>query len=152
MQAGSSIMPGKVNPVVPMSMVQIGFAVVGNDNTIAQAHQAGQLEINHFEPVVASRLFDSLRLVGNGARLLRTRCVEGLQADVQANLAHLMASSALATALVPTLGYDTTSQLVKEADAAGLPLIEVLEQRGLMTRAEALRQLHLASRSAGTQR
>jgi aspartate ammonia-lyase len=144
-QAGSSIMPGKVNPVVPMSLVQIGFAVVGNDATVAQAHQAGQLEINHWEPVVASRLFDSLRLVCHGARLLRTHCVEGLQADVQANLAHLTASAALATALIPTLGYDAASLLVKEAQAEGLPLLDVLERRGLMAGADAMDYLRAAS-------
>lgn len=146
-QAGSSIMPGKVNPVVPMSLVQIGFAVVGNDATVAQAQQAGQLEINHFEPVVASRLFDSLRLVTRGAMLLRTRCVDGLQADVQANLAHLSASSALATALIPVLGYDATSVLVKEAQAEGLALIDLVDRRGLMTRADALDRLRAASQT-----
>ena len=144
-QAGSSIMPGKVNPVVPMSLVQIGFAVVGNDATVAQAHQAGQLEINHFEPVVASRLFDSLRLVTQGAHLLRTRCVEGLQPDAQANLAHLSGSAALATALIPTLGYDAASRLVKQAQAEGLPLIELLDRQGLMSRADALEHLRRAS-------
>ncbi len=145
-QAGSSIMPGKVNPVVPMSAVQIGFAVVGNDVTVAQAHQAGQLAINHFEPVVASRLFDSLRLVTAGARLLRTRCVAELQADLPANLAHLKASSALATALVPALGYDATSRLVQEAHAAGVPLIELLDKRGVMALPDALALLDAASR------
>ncbi len=151
-QAGSSIMPGKVNPVVPMSLVQIGFAVVGNDATVAQAHQAGQLEINHFEPVVASRLFDSLRLVTQGARLLRTRCVEGLQADESANLAHLTGSAALATALIPTLGYDAASRLVKQAQAEGLPLIDLLDRLGLMSRADALQHLRSASRPVPTAR
>ncbi len=132
-QAGSSIMPGKVNPVLPMSLVQIGFAVVGNDATVAQAHQAGQLEINHYEPVVASRLFDSLRLVTQGARLLRTRCVDGIEANAQANREHLEASAAIATALIPQLGYDLTSRLVREAQAAGKPLPALLLERGLMT-------------------
>jgi aspartate ammonia-lyase len=112
---------------------------------VAQAHQAGQLEINHFEPVVASRLFDSLRLVTQGAHLLRTRCVEGLQADAQANLAHLSRSAALATALIPTLGYDAASRLVKQAQAEGLPLIELLDRQGLMSRADALEHLRCAS-------
>jgi aspartate ammonia-lyase len=132
--------------VVPMSLVQIGFAVIGNDATVAQAHQAGQLEINHFEPLVASRLFDSLRLVMQGARLLRTRCVEGLQADAAANLAHLSDSAALATALIPTLGYDASSRLVKQAQAEGLPLIELLDRLGLMSQADALEHLRRASR------
>src|SRR5262249_1752487 len=80
-QAGSSIMPGKVNPVVPMAMVQLGFAVIGNDNCIAQAVQYGQLEINHFEPVVADRIFESIQLLTNGVRLFREKCVKDLQAN-----------------------------------------------------------------------
>lgn len=145
-QAGPSIMPGKVNPVVPMSLVQVGFAVVGNDATVAQVHEAGPLEINRFEPAVASRLFDSLRLMTQGARLLRTRSVAGLQADAAANLAHLGGSAALATAWVPTLGCDASSRLVKQAQAEGLPLIDLVDRLGLMSRADALEHLRLASR------
>jgi aspartate ammonia-lyase len=146
-QAGSSIMPGKVNPVVPMSMVQLGFAVLGNDVAIAQANQAGQLEINHFEPVVADRLFDSIRLLSNGVRLLRTRCIDGLTADGARNQRHLLASSALATALIPRLGYEATSRLVKDADAAALSLVDMLARRGLMTHDEALAALADAARA-----
>ncbi len=151
-QAGSSIMPGKVNPVVPMSLVQIGFAVLGNDVSVAQAHQAGQLEINHFEPVVASRIFDSIRLVTNGAQLLRTRCIEGLQAAVPVNEAHLLASSALATALIPELGYDATSRLVMEAQTAGRPLHDVLAERGVMTHEQALARLNAAAQPVARRR
>jgi aspartate ammonia-lyase len=146
-QAGSSIMPGKVNPVVPMSMVQLAFAVQGNDVAIAQANQAGQLEINHFEPLVADRLFDSIRLLTNGVRLLRTRCIEGLTARVDNNERHLLASSALATALIPRLGYAATSRLVKESDAAGVPLLEMLARQGLMTHDQALAALADAARA-----
>jgi aspartate ammonia-lyase len=146
-QAGSSIMPGKVNPVVPMSMVQLAFAVQGNDVAIAQANQAGQLEINHFEPLVADRLFDSIRLLTNGVRLLRTRCIEGLTARVDNNERHLLASSALATALIPRLGYEATSRLVKESDAAGVPLLEMLARQGLMTHDQALAALADAARA-----
>jgi len=137
-------MPGKVNPVLPMSLVQVGFAVVGNDATVAQAHQAGQLEINHFEPVVASRLFDSLRLVTRGAHLLRTRCVDGIEANADANRRHLDASAAIATVLIPTLGYDLTSRLVREAQALRRPLSALLQERGLMS-PEALEQALRAS-------
>ena len=146
-QAGSSIMPGKVNPVVPMSLVQVGFAVQGNDVTISQANQAGQLEINHFEPVVADRLFDSIRLLTNGVRLLRTRCIEGLTARIDTNERHLLASSALATALIPRLGYEATSRMVKESEAAGMPLLEMLARQGLMTHDQALAALADAARA-----
>jgi aspartate ammonia-lyase len=146
-QAGSSIMPGKVNPVVPMSVVQLGFAVLGNDVAIAQANQAGQLEINHFEPVVADRLFDSIRLLSNGVRLLRSRCVEGITVNHAANERHLLASSALATALIPRLGYEATSRLVKDADAEGVSLLDMLARRGLVSRDEAMAALGAAAQA-----
>jgi aspartate ammonia-lyase len=136
-QAGSSIMPGKVNPVVPMSLVQIGFAVVGNDTCIAQASQAGQLEINHYEPVVADRLFDSIRLLRNGARLLRERCVDGMRANAAVNERHLLESTAIATALIPRLGYAKVSELVRESVSSGRPFLAALQERGLLSADEA---------------
>lgn len=137
-QAGSSIMPGKVNPVVAMSMVQLGFAVVGNDVTVAQANQAGQLEINHFEPVVADRVFDSIHLLTRGVALFRTRCIEGLRAVPSVCESHLMASSAIATALVPSLGYAETTQLVQRANQEGITLVELLDRESIMRPDEAL--------------
>ncbi|MGB6216164.1 MAG: aspartate ammonia-lyase [Castellaniella sp.] len=137
-QAGSSIMPGKINPVVPMSMVQIGFAVVGNDVCVAQANQAGQLEINHFEPVVADRLYDSIRLLCNGIRLFREKCVDGIRANAALNESHLLQSTAIATALIPTLGYAKVSKIVREATARGLNLLDVLQAQGLLTHEQAV--------------
>ena len=136
-QAGSSIMPGKVNPVVPMSMVQLGFAVVGNDVCVAQAVQAGQLEINHFEPVVADRVFESIQLLTNGIRLFRDKCVAGITANRAVNENNLMQSMAMATALVPKLGYYRISALVRQSVAEGRPLIDILEQSNVLSRAEA---------------
>ena len=138
-QAGSSIMPGKVNPVIPMSMAQIGYAVVGNDLCIAQANQAGQLEINHFEPAIVARLFDSIRLLTNGVRLFREKCVEGLRARVEVNERHLMQSSAIATALIPRLGYAKVSAIVRDAVAGDRSLLEVLEEQGILGASEARR-------------
>ncbi len=136
-QAGSSIMPGKINPVIPMTMIQVSFAVLGNDVTVAQANQAGQLEINHFEPVAASRVFDSIRLLTNAVRLFRERCVEGVRACVASNEQHLMQSSAIATALVPRLGYARVSAIVRQAEAEGRPLLDVLEAQGILDREAA---------------
>ena len=136
-QAGSSIMPGKVNPVVAMSMVQLGFAVVGNDACIAQAAQAGQLEINHFEPVVADRIFESIQLLTNGIRLFRDKCVAGIAANRAVNENNLMQSMAMATALVPKLGYHRISELARQSVAEGRPLIDILEQSNVLSRAEA---------------
>jgi len=142
-QAGSSIMPGKVNPVMPMSIIQIGFAVSGNDVTISQAVQYGELEINHFEPVVASRIFDSITLLSNGVHMLRSKCIEGIEADVERNEAHLMNSTAVATALVPKLGYSQVSKLARQSVEEGRPLLDILDESGIMPRAvsvEAIRQ------------
>ncbi len=136
-QAGSSIMPGKINPVLPMSMVQLSFAVVGNDMCVAQAVQAGQLEINHFEPVVADRVFESIQLLTNGIRLFRDGCVSGISANRDANESNLMKSMAVATALVPRLGYHKISALVRQSVAEGRPLIDLLEQSNVLSKAEA---------------
>ena len=141
-QAGSSIMPGKINPVLPIALVQIGFAITGNDNCIAQATQAGQLEINHFEPVVADRLFNSIRLLHNCVRLFRERCVDGLVANAKTNERNLMASTAIATALIPSLGYATVSTIVREAHAAGRMLIDELGRRGILDTEAARRLVH----------
>lgn len=136
-QAGSSIMPGKINPVLPMSMVQLSFAVVGNDVCVAQAVQAGQLEINHFEPVVADRVFESIQLLTNGIRLFREKCVAGITANQAANEGNLMQSMAVATALVPRLGYHEISAMVRQSVAEGRPLIDLLEESDVLSRAEA---------------
>ena len=133
MQAGSSIMPGKVNPVLPMSVMQVGFAVVGNDVCIAQSNQAGQLEINHFEPVVADRLFDSISLLNNVVRLFRQKCIDGIKADTAINEQHLLDSAAVATALVPELGYAKVSALVRESTSLRRPLLNVLQERGVLS-------------------
>lgn len=135
-QAGSSIMPGKVNPVIPMSMSQIGYILVGNDATIAQAVQAGQLEINHFEPVIADRLFESIQLLERGVSLFRTRCIDGITASEIRNETHLLTSSAVATALVPRLGYAAVSDIVRQSQAEGVSLMTLLETRQILTSAE----------------
>ncbi len=144
-QAGSSIMPGKINPVVPMSMVQMSFAVVGNDVCIAQAVQNGQLEINHFEPVVADRIFESIQLLTNGMRLFREKCVSGIVANVQVNERNLMKSMAVATALVPTLGYQKISALVRQSVAEERPLVDILEESGVLLKADAIKLLSAAA-------
>ncbi len=145
LQAGSSIMAGKINPVVPMSMVQLSFAVVGNDVCVAQAVQSGQLEINHFEPVVADRVFESMQLLTNGSRLFRQKCVAEIKANTAVNEANLMNSMALGTALVALIGYQQTSVLAHRSVAEGRPLIDVLEESSVMTRTEAIELLKAAA-------
>ncbi|WP_017905959.1 aspartate ammonia-lyase [Pseudomonas asplenii] len=144
-QAGSSIMPGKVNPVLPMAMIQLSFAVIGNDVAVAQAVQYGELEINHFEPVVASRVFDSITLLTQGIRGFREKCIAGITADADRNLRHLTDSMAVATALVPQLGYAKVSKLARQSVAEGRSLLAIMEESGVMTREQALAAIEKAS-------
>ncbi|MGC7841105.1 aspartate ammonia-lyase [Pseudomonas wayambapalatensis] len=144
-QAGSSIMPGKVNPVLPMAMIQLSFAIIGNDVAVAQAVQYGELEINHFEPVVASRVFDSITLLTQGIQRFREKCVAGIQADQARNLAHLTDSMAVATALVPRLGYAQVSKLARQSVREGRSLLAILAESGVMTEAQAMAAIEQAS-------
>jgi aspartate ammonia-lyase len=144
-QAGSSIMPGKVNPVLPMAMIQLSFAVVGNDVAVAQAVQYGELEINHFEPVVASRVFDSISMLVNGIARFGAKCVAGIGADAARNEQHLLESMAVATALVPRIGYARVSKLARQSVAEGRPLVDILEATGLLSRDETLSAIRTAS-------
>jgi aspartate ammonia-lyase len=137
-QPGSSIMPGKVNPVLPMMMQQVAFAVVGNDAAVSLAALHGQLEINHFEPVIASRLFDSIELLAKSIPIFADKCIAGLEADRDQSLKNLMNSSALATAFVPKLGYAEVSKLVQAAANERRPFIELAVERGLLTPDEVL--------------
>ena len=144
-QPGSSIMPGKVNPVMPMMMQQITYAVVGNDATVSLASLSGQLEINHFEPVIASRIFDSIRLLTRGSRIFTSKCISGIQANEAQALENLLSSPALATVLAPQLGYAKTSAIVKEAEAAGRTFIDVAVDMGLLDRDQVIALLYTAA-------
>jgi aspartate ammonia-lyase len=144
-QAGSSIMPGKVNPVLPMAMIQLSFAVVGNDVAVAQAVQYGELEINHFEPVVASRVFDSIALLNNGVQRFAQKCVTGIEADVVRNEKHLMESMAVATALVPKIGYARVSMLARQSVTEGRSLVSILDESGVLSSDDTIAAIKKAS-------
>jgi aspartate ammonia-lyase len=137
-QPGSSIMPGKINPVLPMMMQQVAFAVVGNDAAVSLASLQGQLEINHFEPVIASQLFDSIELLTKSTRIFADRCIAGIEADRDHSLKNLMRSSALATVFVPKLGYARVSKLVRASVSEGRAFIDLVVEQGLMTYDEVL--------------
>ncbi|TCK28037.1 aspartate ammonia-lyase [Ancylobacter aquaticus] len=140
-QPGSSIMPGKVNPVLPMMMQQVAFAVVGNDAAISLACLNGQLEINHFEPVIASRLLGSIDLLARSTRIFADRCIAGIEADRERSLGNLMRSPALATLFVPSLGYTEVSKLVQLAATENRSFIELVIERGLLSHDDVLRSL-----------
>ena len=140
-QPGSSAMPGKLNPVLPMMIQQVAFAIVGNDAAVSLSALNGQLEINHFEPVIASRLFYSIDLLTRSARIFADRCIAGIEADRERSLSNLMRSSALATVFVPRLGYAQVSKLVHTAAAERRPFIEIAIERGLLNRDAVLEML-----------
>ena len=130
MQAGSSIMPGKVNPVIPEMMNQIGFQVIGNDLTVTLAASAGQLQLNAMEPVIVLNILQSIRLLARGMDALRSRCVDGVEADAERCRALHDSSLVLAAALNPLVGYAKAATLARNALVAGVGLREVVEQDG----------------------
>ena len=118
-QAGSSIMPGKVNPVIPEAVSQAAFVVMGNDQVIAQACSAGSLELNAFMPLIADSLLGSLGLLTQACEILKSRCVEGIEPNAKACAAHVDGATAAITALVETIGYESAAQVAKQSAETG---------------------------------
>jgi aspartate ammonia-lyase len=135
-QAGSSIMPGKVNPVIPEAVSQVALLVAGYDSTIAMAAGLGSLELNAFLPLIADCLLQSLSLLARADEILRRFCVEGLEADEERCAAHVRASSAAATALVPEIGYEAACDVVRAAQAEGATIRDVVVAKGILTAAQ----------------
>jgi aspartate ammonia-lyase len=135
-QGGSSIMPGKVNPVIPEVLNQIAFEVVGSDLTVTMAVQAGQLQLNAFEPVIAVALFRSLRQMRAGCVLLAERCVSGITANPAVLARNVGTATSALTALVPRLGYELVTQLGREAALESSTVAQVVLRRGLLSAGE----------------
>ena len=132
-QAGSSIMPGKVNPVVPEAVSQVALLVMGHDATIAQACAYGSLELNPFLPLVADALLSSFELLARAVRILRERAIEGLEADEARCRRYVDAATATVTAIVEEVGYVAAEDAAKAARATGRPLRDVVVERGVLT-------------------
>ena len=132
LQPGSSIMPGKVNPVVPEAVCQVVAQVVGNDSTVAFAGAAGSFELNVMLPVMARNLLESIRLLSSVGRLFADACVTGIVADEARCRAYAEASPAVVTALAPTLGYERAAAVVKEMAASGRTVRAVVLADGLL--------------------
>jgi aspartate ammonia-lyase len=139
--AGSSIMPGKVNPVIPEVVNQIAFEVIGNDMTVTMAAEAGQLQLNAFEPVMGWSLFKSINHLANGCMTLREHCVLGISANRELLAERVRHSVSLVTALNPHIGYERSALLAKAALAGGRSIAEVAEELGIMRAAEVERLL-----------
>ena len=130
LQPGSSIMPGKVNPVIPEAVRQVCAQVVGNDAAVAFAGSQGDFELNVMLPVMGRNLLESIRLLANVARLFADRCVAGLAANEEMCLAYAEGSPAIVTPLNRHLGYDEAAAIAKEALATGRPIREIVAARG----------------------
>ena len=146
-QAGSSIMPGKVNPVIPEAVGQAAMQVMGNDQVVTLAAQNGQLELNAFLPLLADALLGSLSLMTAACQMFRTRCVEGLSVDAAACRATVEQSRAVVTALLPRLGYETATAVALAARSTGRSVIEIVLERQLISADDLA---HLLSANAMT--
>lgn len=136
MQAGSSIMPGKVNPVIPEVVNQIAFEVIGNDLTVSFAAEAGQLQLNAFEPIIAHSLFKSVTHLRQGCLILAERCVKGITANAE-RLRHSVTSSiGLVTALNPYIGYQNATALAQEALRTGASVYDLVIEKKLLEQHE----------------
>ena len=131
LQKGSSIMPGKVNPVIPEVVIQVAAQVVGNDAAITLAGSQGQFELNVRVPLIARDLLDSIKLLASASRLLNEKCVAGLEANEEMTERHAEATLATATALNPHIGYDRAADIVKAAAESGRSLREVALEQGV---------------------
>jgi len=136
MQPGSSIMPGKVNPVIPEVMNQVCFDVIGGDVTVTLAAEAGQLQLNVFEPVIAYRLLSSIETMRRGCIVLREKCVEGITANPGRMRMFVEQSIGVVTALVPAIGYETATSVAKEALESGRGVYELVLEHGLLSKDE----------------
>ena len=134
MQPGSSIMPGKVNPVIPEVVSQICFQLIGADVTVSMAAEASELELNMAEPVIAYNLLFGLTLLRNAAIILNSRCIAGIEANRERCLEYVRNSIGLVTALVPVIGYEKSAAVAKEALKTGASVYDLLLQKGWLTK------------------
>ena len=142
MQPGSSIMPGKVNPVIPEVVNQVCFDVIGGDMTVTMAAEAGQLQLNVFEPVIAFRLLSGLSAMTNACVVLRERCIKGITANPDRMRQFVEQSIGIVTALVPVIGYEASTDIARDALASGRGVYELVMERGLLTREQLDRALN----------
>ncbi|RMH19911.1 MAG: class II fumarate hydratase [Acidobacteria bacterium] len=149
LQPGSSIMPGKVNPVIPESVLMVCAQVIGNDATIAVAGMSGNFELNVMMPVLAYNLLQSIDVLANGARIFESRCVRGIEANVERVRALVEQSLAMCTALAPIIGYDQAAAIAKEAFNSGRTVREIAAERRILPPEELERVLDPRSMTEG---
>ncbi len=148
-QPGSSIMPGKVNPVIPEAVNQVAALVIGHDATITVAAMNGNLDLNVMMPVIAHALLESIAVTAAAARVFAQRCVRGIRANVERCREYAEMTGQLVTAIVPVVGYDRATELFKKAIARNLPIRQVLEEERVLPREEIDRILDLLKLAHG---
>ena len=134
-QPGSSIMPGKVNPVIPEAVNQVAFEVIGNDAAISFAAEAGQLQLNVMEPLIAYKLFSSIQLLQRAMDMLRDQCIEGITANDERCRQLMESSIGLVTALNPYIGYENATRIARDALVTGRGVLELVREEGLLDEA-----------------
>ena len=140
-QAGSSIMPGKVNPVIPEVVNQVAFSIIGADATVTVAAEAGQLQLNAFEPVIAHSILQSLAWLTNACYTLRVNCIDGITPNIKRLAAQVETSVGVVTALTPYIGYTASATLAHTALTTNASIAELVVENGLMTEEEVKRVL-----------
>jgi aspartate ammonia-lyase len=133
LQPGSSIMPGKVNPVIPELVNLIAFRVIGNDATVTLAAHSGQLQLNAYEPVEGLAMMESQKLLHNGSTALRAKCVKGITVNEKVLEHYIETTVGTVTALVPVVGYEKATELADEAYKSGKGLIQVVREKHVLT-------------------
>ena len=131
-QAGSSIMPGKVNPVIPETAAQAAILAMGYDQVIAHAASSGNLELNQFMPLIAHSLLDCIEILANASAMLRIHCISGLKANEENCRKNVLNSTALITAVIPVIGYEKACEIVKKAKEEGIPIFRAIVNSGLI--------------------
>jgi aspartate ammonia-lyase len=135
-QPGSSIMPGKVNPVIPELMNVIAFRVIGNDAGVALAAHSGQLQLNAYEPLVGLSVMESQQILVNGSNALRTKCVNGIAVNEKVLERYMETTVGIVTALNPVIGYDKATELANEAYKSGKGLLEIIREKKILNEAQ----------------
>jgi fumarate hydratase class II len=151
-QPGSSIMPGKVNPVIPEAVAMVAAQVIGNDTVITVAGQSGNLELNVMKPVIAQNLLQSIEILSNGCRVFQNGCVQGLVANAEQAERMVENSLAMVTALVPKLGYDRAAEIAKRAYSSGRTIREVCLELEVLPTEVLNRLLDPSSMTGGDRR
>jgi aspartate ammonia-lyase len=151
-QPGSSIMPGKVNPVIPEVVNMVCFRVIGSDLTVSMAAEGGQLQLNVFEPVIAACIFEAQTLFINAARTLRVHCVEGITANVDVMRHFVDYSVGTVTALNPVIGYDRATELAAEAMKTGRGILDLVRERRILTEDQIAKVLDPAAMTGQVRR